>query len=236
METSNDDTESIVREYAAREPRIRVFTGPRSGSPSVAHNVCTDEGRGEYMICLDGDDTIAEGSLQRLHDKIASRPGADIYLCAIRQMDELADCKETIRDNYPSDFSDELDGVDATIMTYRGGRSRCPMRQLSIYSLAYLRNAALKCVPGLRYEDSEFTLRALYQARCVIPLHEAFYIYRKRAGSITTDAKAYVSSLYSFAAVFRSHFEFSAKVSAECSFKPELSRLWAKAWLEKNIA
>ena len=152
METSNDDTEAIVREYAAREPRIRVFTGPHSGSPSVAHNVGTDEGRGQYMICLDGDDTIVEGALQRLHDKIAARPGADIYPCAIKQIDELADCEETIRDNYPQDFNGELTGIDATILTYRGGKSRCPMRQLSIYSLAYLRNAALKCVPGLRYE------------------------------------------------------------------------------------
>ena len=43
---------------------------------------------GEYVIFLDGDDTIAEGSLQRLHDKIAARPGADLYPCAIRVNDE----------------------------------------------------------------------------------------------------------------------------------------------------
>ena len=83
VETSKDKTEEIVREYAAKDPRFKVFTGPRSGSCSASRNTGTDLAQGEYVIFLDGDDTIEDGSLQRLHDKIAARPSADLYPCAI---------------------------------------------------------------------------------------------------------------------------------------------------------
>lgn len=66
VETSKDNTEGIVREYAAADGRFRVFTGPRSGSCSASRNTGIDMARGDYVIFLDGDDTIVEGSLQRL--------------------------------------------------------------------------------------------------------------------------------------------------------------------------
>lgn len=89
VEESKDDTEEIAREYAAKDPRFKVFTGPRSGSCSASRNTGIDMAIGEYIIFLDGDDTIAEGSLQRLHDMIANRPGADIYPCAMPVIDEV---------------------------------------------------------------------------------------------------------------------------------------------------
>ena len=42
VETSKDKTEEIVREYAAKDPRFKVFTGPRSGSCSASRNTGTD--------------------------------------------------------------------------------------------------------------------------------------------------------------------------------------------------
>ena len=99
VEESKDETEKIVREYAANDSRIRVFTGPRSGSCSATRNTGTDMAGGEYVILLDGDDTIAEGSLQRLHDKIAARPGADLYPCAIQVKDETGAGGDELRDN-----------------------------------------------------------------------------------------------------------------------------------------
>ena len=42
VEESKDDTEKIAREYAAKDPRFKVFTGPRSGSCSVSRNTGVD--------------------------------------------------------------------------------------------------------------------------------------------------------------------------------------------------
>ncbi len=78
VETSKDRTKEIVREYAAKDSRISVFTQPRSGSPAAPRNTALEHATGEYVIFLDSDDRIAEGSLLRLHDKIAARPGRNI--------------------------------------------------------------------------------------------------------------------------------------------------------------
>ena len=114
VETSKDRTEEIVREYAAKDSRISVFTQPRSGSPAAPRNTALEHATGEYVIFLDSDDRIAEGSLLRLHDKIAARPGADLYPCAIQVENEITGKSEPVRDNYPADFNDELTGPEAT--------------------------------------------------------------------------------------------------------------------------
>ena len=53
VETSKDGTEAVVREYAAKDPRFKVFTGPRSGSCSAARNIGIDTASGEYLVFLD---------------------------------------------------------------------------------------------------------------------------------------------------------------------------------------
>ena len=110
VETSKDRTEEIVREYAAKDSRFKVFTGPRSGSCSASRNTGIDKATGEYAIFLDGDDTITDGSLQRLHDRIVERPGADLYPCAIQVHNDMTGKDEELRDNYPPDFNGELSG------------------------------------------------------------------------------------------------------------------------------
>jgi len=232
VETSNDRTEEIVREYAAKDPRFKVFTGPRSGSCSASRNTGTDMATGEYVIFLDGDDTIAEGSLQRIHDKIAARPGADLYPCAIVVHDELAGKNDEIRDNYPVGFSNELAGTDATLMLERRFKNAfpCPMLQLTVFRRAFLVEHDLKCIYGLRMQDSEFSPRALYLAKRVIPIHEPFYLYRIRMNSVQTKAKGPGYFYKDLAIRLRSLMAFHATESAKPGFDRRVGKAWARRW------
>ena len=72
VEESKDDTEKIAREYAAKDPWFKVFTGPRTGSCSVSRNTGVDMAQGEYVIFLDGDDTIASAGRPSACDLISS--------------------------------------------------------------------------------------------------------------------------------------------------------------------
>ena len=231
VETSKDRTEEIVREYAAKDSRFKVFTGPRSGSCSASRNTGIDMATGEYVIFLDGDDTIAEGSLQRLHDKIAERPGADIYPCAMPVADEVHGGELPLRDNYPADFSGELTGPEATLKIYSLHREPCPMLQLSVFRREHLVANGLKCLHGMKRQDSEFAPRALYLARRVIPIHEPFYLYRVRTGSVSTLAKRADYFLKDYAAILKSLLAFHARVSAEPGFDRRISAYWARHWL-----
>ena len=76
VETSKDDTERIVREFAAGDGRCRVFAEPRSGSPAMPRNTGLDHANGEYVVFLDGDDMLADDALSCIAGRIRERPGA----------------------------------------------------------------------------------------------------------------------------------------------------------------
>jgi len=230
VETSKDSTEEIAREYAARDPRFKVFTGPLSGSCSVSRNKGTDLAQGEYVIFLDGDDTITEGSLQRLYDKISARPGADLYPCAIQVYNELTQKDEELRDNYPASVS-ELTGAEATLLLGRLWHHPCPMLQMTVFRRQFLLSNDLKCIPGLRCQDSEFSPRALYLAKRVVPLHEPFYIYRIRRDSVQTQARGADYFYNDYAIIFRSLFAFHTSASKAPGFDRRVSASWAHTWL-----
>lgn len=232
VEASRDATEAIAREYVAKDPRFRMFTAPRSGSCSASRNTGIDRACGEYIIFLDGDDFITPGSLQRIHGRIALNPGADIYPCAMQVHNDFTGKDEELRDNHPSDFDGELTGPEAVLQTYRVYREPCPMLQLSVFRRAYLVERKLKCLYGLKRQDSEFAPRAFYFAKRVVPIHEPFYIYRIREGSVSTLAKTTDYFLDSYAGILKSLFAFHAEVSHTPGFDSRLSRFWARHWLK----
>ena len=232
VETSKDRTEEIVRGYAAKDERIKVFTGERSGSCSASRNTGTDMAAGEYVVFLDGDDLIAEGSLKRIHDKIESRPGADLYPAAITVCDGLAKPTGEIRDNYPALFEKEMTGPEATVLLEKLFEKSfpCPMLQLTVFRREFLVEHDLKCIYGLRHQDSEFSPRALYLAKRVIPIHEPFYLYRIRENSVQTKAKAPGSFHRDLAIRLKSLIDFHAAKAREPGFDRRISKAWARRW------
>ena len=231
VEESKDNTEEIAREYAAKDPRFKVFTGPRTGSCSASRNTGIDMATGEYIIFLDGDDTIVEGSLQRLHDKIAARPGADIYPCAIQAHDEFTGNIE-LRDNFSDSSPADMTGIEATLEIDRLWAGKfCPMLQLSVFRRMFLAAHNLKCILGLRRQDSEFTPRAIYYAHKVVPLHDAFYIYRIRENSISTKAKGRGHFLHDWAIITKSLLAFYSKVSRTKDFDSRVTTCWIRQWI-----
>ena len=234
IEESKDRTEEIIRKLTAGDPRFRIFTGPRSGSCSVPRNTGIDMAEGEYVIFLDGDDTIAEGCLARIHDGICAHPGADLYPCAIVTRDEIGGTNE-VRDNYRTDDTpEEMTGPDATLYLDRHWVGAfCPMLQLTIHRRAFLVEHDLKCIYGLRNQDSEFSPRALYYAKRVVPLHEQFYLYRIRVNSVQTKAKGADYFLKDWAIITGSLIDFYDRVSKEPDFDARVTPCWIRQWLTR---
>ena len=232
VETSKDRTEEIVRGYAAKDERIKVFTGERSGSCSASRNTGTDMATGEYVVFLDGDDLIAEGSLKRIHDKIESRPGADLYPAAITVCDGEAKPAGETRDNSPASFEKEMTGPEATVLLEKLFEKSfpCPMLQLTVFRREFLVEHDLKCIYGLRHQDSEFSPRALYLAKRVIPIHEPFYLYRIRENSVQTEAGKAGRFHKDLAIRLKSLIDFHARVSREPGFDKRISQAWAHRW------
>ena len=233
IETSKDRTEEVIREKTAGDSRFKIFTGPRSGSCSVPRNTGVDMAKGEYIIFLDGDDTIADGCLERIHEKICANPGADLYPCAIIAYNEINGDWE-LRDNYGADAPVEMNGVEAALYLDRRLHGMfCPMLQLTVHRRAFLVEHDLKCIRGLRNQDSEFSPRALYFAKRVVPLHEPFYLYRIRPNSVQTAARGADYFLKDWAVITKSLLAFYAKVSREDGFDARVVPCWIRQWLSR---
>lgn len=234
VEDSADATLDIARRHAAADPRFRLLTGPRTGSCSTPRNRGVEAARGEYALFLDGDDKLVPGTLLRLHKMISARPGADIYPCGMKMQNDMPGFDDDERDNYPPDAPAELTGPEAVLLTWRyKGANLKPQVQLSIYRLAFLREHSLGCLPGVRSQDHEFTPRALYAARRVVPLHERYYIYRRRPLSVCTRNIPHAERCVDWACIFRSLFAFHARVSREPGFDRRLSECWRQQWLPR---
>ena len=233
IETSKDRTEEIIREKTVGDPRFTIFTSPRTGSCSASRNTGIDMAQGEYIIFLDGDDTIADGCLERLHDKIMANPGADLYPCVIVANDEI-NGKSELRDNFQQDAPAELTGIEATV-SMKNSRYGvfCPMLQLTVHRREFLVEHDLKCIRGLRCQDSEFSPRELYLAKRIVPLHEPFYLYRIRPNSVQTIAKGAGYFLKDWAIITKSLLAFYGKVSREEGFDERVVPCWIRQWFSR---
>jgi hypothetical protein len=65
-DASTDRTAAIVRDVAARDPRVRLIEQPANEGVSAARNRGLDEANGEWLLFLDADDRLLPGGLRAL--------------------------------------------------------------------------------------------------------------------------------------------------------------------------
>ncbi len=92
---STDGSEAVLRRYADRDPRIRLFTTPNQGA-ARARGTALSHARGEYVCFLDADDYFEPDMLERLTGAIAENGGYDIVVCNYRRVSRTYQnvCKE----------------------------------------------------------------------------------------------------------------------------------------------
>ncbi len=80
---STDSSESILKEYAANDPRVHVITQEKSDA-GTARNRGKQDAVGEYLIFWDCDDFFDLRALERMYHKAAAQK-ADICVCGANQ-------------------------------------------------------------------------------------------------------------------------------------------------------
>jgi len=93
---STDSTEQIVREFAARDPRVRYHRNPADIGPANNHNVGFEMSRGEYFRWHAHDDMIAPDYLALTVKALDEDP---TIVCAYPQT-KIVDDKGSFIENY----------------------------------------------------------------------------------------------------------------------------------------
>ncbi|MFH8369361.1 CDP-glycerol glycerophosphotransferase family protein [Streptomyces sp. NPDC018031] len=75
---SPDHCGAIIDEYAARDPRVVPVHQPVNSGPGRARNAGVAHATGDYLLFLDGDDTLAPGALRGLADRLDLNHDPDI--------------------------------------------------------------------------------------------------------------------------------------------------------------
>lgn len=88
---STDDSLDILRGYAQRDPRIRVFAASHAGA-CAALNRCLDEARGEYVSFLDNDDWLHPDALRTAISAISAAM-ADVLFFDWRAVPDDGSCR-----------------------------------------------------------------------------------------------------------------------------------------------
>lgn len=77
--SSTDGSAAVLQNFAAKDPRVKVFTVPNEG-PGIGRNKGLDEARGKYILFLDSDDFLDTRACEILYNA-AETERLDIAAC-----------------------------------------------------------------------------------------------------------------------------------------------------------
>lgn len=165
---------TVLEEYAAQDPRIKVVFRPEQGHISAASNSALELTTGEFVVLLDHDDVIPDHALYLVVEELNVHPEADLIYS-----DEDKICEEGSRcgPHFKPEYSPDL------LYSYN-----------MISHLGVYRASIMKKIGGFRegYEgsqDYDLALRVIEQIPANHIRHIPYVLYHWRAipGSVAMD-------------------------------------------------
>ncbi|WSF34370.1 bifunctional glycosyltransferase family 2 protein/CDP-glycerol:glycerophosphate glycerophosphotransferase [Streptomyces sp. NBC_01351] len=181
-DASPDACGSIIDEYAARDPRVTAVRLAHNVGLGPARNAGLARATGDYLVFLDGDDTLAPGALQAITDRLKATGSPDVLVYDYARTFWTG---ELVRNRLSHRLSEEGPA------SFRLADRPALLGMLMVvwnktYRREYVEREGLRFPPGL-YEDTPWTYPALLAAESVAVLDRVCVHYRqRRTGSILT--------------------------------------------------
>ena len=191
---SSDGGAAVAGSIAYENKHLTLVRQDNQGL-SATRNRGIDMAKGKYIMLLDADDYIAEGSIEEV-----------ITLCRENNLDMLRIRSarmygERIVDSVPYEDTEIHEGKE--VLT----RDMSPCAPFCVYRKSFLDEYHLRFLEGIFHEDNEFTPRAFYYAKRVMACNSIVYYVCFTENSITRtpvkkrifDLLIVADHLYSFA-------------------------------------
>ncbi|MYV42306.1 glycosyltransferase [Streptomyces sp. SID1328] len=177
---SPDGCGAIIDEYAARDPRVKALHLAENAGLGPARNAGIDEACGDYLLFLDGDDTLTPHTLRALADRLAAtgEPDVLVFDYARTHWDGTA-----LRNRLADRLTE--DGPAPFTLAGRPGLLRVLMVAWNkAYRREFVIREGFRFPPGY-YEDTPWTFPVLMAAGSIATLDRVCVHYRqRRRGSI----------------------------------------------------
>lgn len=174
---STDNSLKILREYAIKEPRLRVIT-QANARQGAARNRALDHASGEYIAFLDSDDAFAADALKKLYTRARNDALDMLMLSCVRVTPSGKEFRWSYHDFskfLPLDFPQKCFSRKncSPELFWRMPCSCCG----TFYSRAFLEKNKLRFPEKIFFEDRPFFFFALAEAERIGILDEPLYRY-----------------------------------------------------------
>lgn len=167
---STDNSIKILKEYANKDSRIKIFCLEKNSGAAIARNKGLEVASGEYLSFIDPDDAIDLNFYESLYEK-AKETNADIVKCERR--------------TYEIDGSITYSNLNQTIKE-RGNFFFGYEWTTAIYRLSLIKDNNIKFLPELiKAQDTAFLNKVLLKTTKPIEfVDNVYYNYHRRSGSL----------------------------------------------------
>lgn len=203
---STDNSLSILREYAAKDPRVEVIHQENAG-PSAARNAGLRIAKGEWITGVDSDDYLALNTYETLLSKLD--PSADIVCYGSQAIDENGN-------NTSLHVMDIL--IDGThIPTPELSRIVPPTFSNKLWRREFFLKWDLDFAHGLIHEDEIIVQQACAIAKRIQFIPDKLYYYLQRNGSIMHSDKSPIRKTQDYCKAIRAIAAFYDKHTHQIS-------------------
>ncbi|WP_240139459.1 bifunctional glycosyltransferase/CDP-glycerol:glycerophosphate glycerophosphotransferase [Streptomyces sp. MUM 178J] len=182
---SPDACGAIIDEFAARDPRVRPVHLPRNAGLGPARNAGLKQAHGDYVIFLDGDDTLVPGALRAIADRIEATGAPEVLVFDYARTYWTG---RTVRNKLAALLTEQ--GPAPFRLTDRPELLKLLMVVWNkAYKREFIEREGLTFPPGY-YEDTPWTYPALLTADSLATLDQVCVHYRQRrqGGNILATA------------------------------------------------
>ncbi|MFF7068707.1 CDP-glycerol glycerophosphotransferase family protein [Streptomyces pseudovenezuelae] len=180
---SPDACGEIVDEFAARDPRVRAVHLARNAGLGAARNAGTAEASGDYLLFLDGDDTLAPHALRAIADRLKETGEPDVLVHDHALVDRSG---ERVRAAFTAQLTEQ--GPAPFRLEDRPGLLRVPaVAWNKAYRREFVERAGLSFPPG-HHTDLPWTYPALTAAESIATLDRVCVHHRRSGGELLDTA------------------------------------------------
>ncbi|MFF7525551.1 CDP-glycerol glycerophosphotransferase family protein [Streptomyces pseudovenezuelae] len=180
---SPDACGEIADEFAARDPRVRAVHLARNAGLGAARNAGTAEASGDYLLFLDGDDTLAPHALRAIADRLKETGEPDVLVHDHALVDRSG---ERVRAAFTAQLTEQ--GPAPFRLEDRPGLLRVPaVAWNKAYRREFVERAGLSFPPG-HHADLPWTYPALTAAESIATLDRVCVHHRRSEGELLDTA------------------------------------------------
>lgn len=180
---STDSSEQLIKKVKRNNPdKLIKYIKQENKGLSEARNRGMSEASGKYVVWLDSDDALAEGTLAKLGVLLNKEP--DIVICRIASFDEnsgsIIPCSYTFTATEILDTNQAISILNKTKGFWYAAWCIIPKREM-------LLTKNIRFVPGLYHEDELWTPTVIVASQKICFFDECYYLNTSfRKGSIIT--------------------------------------------------